>query len=130
MTIALVSQLSYLVLTAALAIWVGETLFRNGRIFVVDAFGGDDVRGSSVNHLLRVGFYLINLGFILFFLTLGDTPDAGNGIVTYLAQKLGVVSIILGGMHYFNMRNLAKMRAKGRAATNPTPAAALRPSAT
>lgn len=114
--ISTIAQISYLVLTISLAIWVCETLHKNGRLFVVDAFHGDEERGSAVNQLLRVGFYLVNLGFIMFFLSTGTYPEAAGDIIPYLAQKLGVVSIVLGGMHYFNMRNIAKMRSR---ATKP-----------
>ena len=114
--ISTIAQLSYLVLTISLAIWVCETLHKNGRLFVVDAFHGDEERGSAVNQLLRVGFYLVNLGFIMFFLSTGTYPEVAGDIIPYLAQKLGIVSIVLGGMHYFNMRNIAKMRSR---ATKP-----------
>lgn len=114
--ISTIAQLSYLVLTISLAIWVCETLHKNGRLFVVDAFHGDEARGAAVNQLLRVGFYLVNLGFIMFFLSTGTYPEVAGDIIPYLAQKLGVVSIVLGGMHYFNMRNIAKMRSR---ATKP-----------
>jgi hypothetical protein len=33
-------------------------------VFLVNAFGGDIELGFSVNHLLVVGFYLINLGYV------------------------------------------------------------------
>ena len=54
----------YIVLSVALTIWVAQTLFKNGRIFLVDVFKGNEGLADSVNHLLVVGFYLINLGYV------------------------------------------------------------------
>ena len=52
----------YLVISIALTTWVARTLFRNGRVFLVDVFHGNAPLADSVNHLLVVGFCLVNLG--------------------------------------------------------------------
>ena len=56
--------LIYLAISIALTVWVAQTLHKNGRIFLVDCFGGNEPMADSVNHLLLVGFYLINLGYV------------------------------------------------------------------
>ena len=52
----------YLLISVALTIWVAQTLSRNGLVFLVDSFLGNRELDNSVNHLLVVGFYLINVG--------------------------------------------------------------------
>src|SRR5262249_28875283 len=59
------TYVSYLTLSIAATIWVARTLHRNGRAFLVDAFHGHDALADSVNHLLVVGFYLVNVGWIV-----------------------------------------------------------------
>ncbi len=54
-----VTYVVYLLLSIALTVWVARTLFKNGRIFLVDVFHGNEALADSVNHLLVVGFYLI-----------------------------------------------------------------------
>ena len=69
---------------------------------------------DSVNHLLVVGFYLINIGFILIYLQVGTKPkDVVEGI-EYIATKLGVVLLVLGAMHFFNIFNFDRMRKMAR----------------
>ena len=46
----------YIVASVALTIWVARTLHKNGRLFLIDAFHGDEARADAVNHLLVVGF--------------------------------------------------------------------------
>ena len=48
---------AYLVLSIGLTVFVARTLHKNGRIFLVDSFGGNEKLADSVNHLLVVGFY-------------------------------------------------------------------------
>jgi hypothetical protein len=105
----------YLLITCALTIWVAQTLHRNGRIFLVDAFHGDETMANAVNHLLRVGFYLVNLGFVALFLSAGRKPETLVGAVEYIASKIGIVMLVLGAMHFFNMFNIARMRRKAKA---------------
>ena len=69
---------------------------------------------DSVNHLLVGGFYLIIIGFILLFLRLMEKPTTLVEGIEYIATKLGVVLLVLGIMHFFNMFNFNRMRKKGR----------------
>ena len=53
----------YLAITIALTVWVARTLFKNGKVFLIDIFHGNKELADSVNNLLLVGFYLINIGY-------------------------------------------------------------------
>lgn len=108
------SHLIYTVASLSLAVWVGRNLHRNGRIFVIDAFHGDEVRADAVNQLLLVGFYLLNIGFISLFLQSGGTVNDWTELIETCSIKLGIVSIVLGCFHHFNMFNLNRLRRKGR----------------
>ncbi len=103
----------YLPVAVAMTIWVARTLHKNGRVFLVQAFRGNEDMADSVNHLLVVGFYLINIGFITMALRYGEKPRDTQEMIEFLSTKLGVVLIVLGAMHFFNMFNFDKMRRKG-----------------
>ena len=60
----LICYAMYLTVSLALTVWVARTLHKNGRVFLVEAFRGNTELADSVNHLLVVGFYLINIGYI------------------------------------------------------------------
>ena len=115
MSLVVVSYLVYIVISIALTIWVARTLHRNGRVFLVEAFHGNESMADSVNHLLVVGFYLINVGYITLALKYGEKPLDVQGAVEFLSTKVGLVLVVLGGMHFFNMFNFDKMRRKARA---------------
>ena len=117
----------YLLVSVALTVWVARTLHRNGRIFLVQAFRGNEAMADAVNHLLVVGFYLINIGFIAFALRYGDKPVDAQGAFEFVSTKLGVVLLVLGAMHFFNMFNFDKMRRKGLRPDAPAPAVATPP---
>src|SRR5205823_14038831 len=110
MNIEIATYLIYLSISIAVTIWVAHTLHKNGRIFLVDVFHGNEALADSVNHLLVVGFYLINLGYVSLALKLGynvDTPQSG---IEALSWKVGLVLLVLGGMHFFNLYIFSRIR--------------------
>src|SRR3954466_14456699 len=122
MTVVTFSYVVYLFVSVALTIWVARTLHRNGRVFLVEAFHGNEPVADSVNHLLVVGFYLINIGYVTLALKYGDKPHTAQQAFEFLSTKVGLVLLILGGMHFFNVFNFAKIRRKSRAHAAPLPA--------
>jgi len=94
---------AYLAVSVALTVWVGRTLHKNGRVFLVDALTGQEKLADSVNHLLLVGFYLINIGFVTVALRYGGQVREVQGAIEYLSTKLGIVLLALGVMHFFNL---------------------------
>jgi hypothetical protein len=119
MTIGITTYLIYLAISIALTIWVARTLHKNGRVFLVDVFHGNDALADSVNHLLVVGFYLINFGYISLALKLGYViEDAQQGIEA-LSYKIGMVLIVLGAMHLFNLFVFSRMRRRKAVKQHP-----------
>jgi hypothetical protein len=121
MTIEIVTYLVYLAISIGLTVWVAKTLHKNGRIFLVDVFHGNEALADSVNHLLVVGFYLINLGYVSMALKLGydiATPKEG---IEALSVKIGMVLIVLGGMHFFNLFVFSRMRRRASLVNAPPP---------
>jgi len=115
MNISLLIYTAYFLVSLGMTIWVAQTLHKNGRLFLIEAFSGNQEMADSVNHLLVVGFYLINIGFVLLFLRVGPKPGGIVEGVEYISTKLGIVMLVLGGMHFFNMFNFSRMRKKGLA---------------
>ena len=100
----------YLALSLGLTIWVARTLFQNGRVFLVDVFTGNETLADSVNHLLVVGFYLVNLGYVSLALKISTPVTTVQDSIEALATKMGLVLLVLGAMHFFNLFLFSKIR--------------------
>jgi H+/Cl- antiporter ClcA len=108
--IIIFTYLLYLCISIGLTVWVAQTLFKNGRVFLVDVFHGNESLADSVNHLLVVGFYLINFGYVSLALRIGyDVTSMREGIEA-LSWKVGLVLVVLGGMHFFNLYVFSRIR--------------------
>src|SRR5580765_4577825 len=104
------TYLVYLGISVAMTVWVARTLHKNGRIFLVDSFLGNEPMADSVNHLLVVGFYLINIGYVTLALKYGDKAADARTALEILSTKVGLVLVVLGVMHFFNLFIFSKMR--------------------
>lgn len=119
----LIAYALYLPISVALTIWVARTLSQNGLIFLVDAFHGNEELARSVNHLLVVGFYLINIGYVALALSSGVKPRTPVEGVEFLSTKIGWVLVVLGLMHFFNMYVFNRMRRRAVQRHEPPPIA-------
>ncbi|HEV2765765.1 MAG TPA: hypothetical protein VGV38_22460 [Pyrinomonadaceae bacterium] len=110
MNVVVVTYLTYITLSVLLTIWVAQTLHKNGRVFLVDVFSGNEALADSVNHLLVVGFYLINFGYVSLALKLGYEIHTAQEGIEALSWKVGLVLLVLGGMHFFNLYVFSRIR--------------------
>jgi hypothetical protein len=101
---------AYLTISLGLTVWVGRTLMKNGRVFLVDTFADNETLADSVNHLLVAGFYLINAGYVMLALRYGTRPNDLPEAIESMSTKVGLVLLVLGGMHFFNLYIFSRMR--------------------
>ncbi|MGY4767667.1 hypothetical protein ACXC9Q_12190 [Kribbella sp. CWNU-51] len=121
MTMTVTTYLIYLLIAVPLTIWVARTLSRNGRIFLVDVFHGNEDFADAVNRLLVVGFYLVNLGFVTLFLRADKVVVDARGVFDQLSVKLGFVMLVLGGLHLTNVWIFNKIRNRSQLQAMTTP---------
>jgi hypothetical protein len=119
MNYTVISYCIYLPLTLLLTVWVARTLFTNGRVFLVEIFRKDETLADSVNRLLLVGFYLVNIGYAVYTLRVPDTITGTQDLIEVLSEKVGWIILVLGGMHFFNLFVLFNLRKRAHQQQQP-----------
>src|SRR5215471_4468977 len=104
----------YLAVSIGVTVWVAKTLHRSGRVFLVEAFHGNTEMADSVNHLLVVGFYLINLGYVTLALATTDSLNSTRQAIELVSGKIGVVLLVLGLLHFMNLYVINKLRQRAK----------------
>ena len=79
----------------------------------MDVFRNEQL-ADSINHLLVVGFYLINIGYITLALRYGDKPHTLQEGIEFLSTKVGLVLLVLGVMHFLNIYVFNHMRRRAQ----------------
>ena len=118
MTYIITTYLLYLLITICLTIWVARTLFKNGKVFLMDIFHGNKELADSVNNLLLVGFYLVNIGYAVYTLQVGHSIINLQELIEGLSLKVGLIILILGGLHFFNLYIFFKLRKRAEGEKN------------
>ena len=113
--------LAYLAVSLAVTFGVGRTLFKNGIAFLADTFIGKEKLADAVNHLLLVGFYLINCGWVVLSLKTSEPAYNAQQVLENLASKVGSVLVVLGVMHFLNLYVFNRMRHRAMAERQPPP---------
>jgi hypothetical protein len=109
-----ISYAVYLAVTLAVTVWTARTLHTNGRVFLVEAFHGNEALADSVNHLLVVGFYLINVGYVALALETHAEVESARQAIELISGKIGTVLLVLGCMHFFNLFVFNSIRRRNR----------------
>jgi len=100
----------YIALVITITVLVARTLSKNGVLFLIDGFNGNEPLARSVNHLLVVGFYLINLGVALLRMESRRGIETTDAAILFLTQNIGLVLLIVGVMHMFNLFLIGRYR--------------------
>lgn len=103
MTDTFIAYLLYVAITVPLVVYVARTLHRHGALFLREVFAGREALADAVNHLLVVGFYLLNLGYVALFLRTDQDIVGGAEVMEMVSRKVGVVAIVLGTVHLANV---------------------------
>jgi len=111
----------YLLISIALTVWVAKTLHKGGRVFLVDVFHGNSELADSINHLLVVGFYLVNLGYVALALKVREVVVDAQDSIEVLSVKIGLVLLVLGGMHFVNLYVFSRLRRRAMYGDTPPP---------
>lgn len=112
--------LGYLVISIGLTIWVARTLSRNGLIFLNDVVANEQL-AKAINHLLVVGFYLLNLGYVTVAMRVTRAVTTTEEALETLSLRIGYVLLVLGVLHLFNVYALNRYRRSRLRANAPGP---------
>lgn len=93
----------YLVITYLIAVHVGLSFYRNGRIYILNLFHGDEKLTDFINRILLTGYYLLNLGYAALMISTWKTISTWTEVVSTIAAMTGKIMLVLAMIHFCNM---------------------------
>jgi hypothetical protein len=100
--------LIYIITSITITKRVGGKLRNTGLAYLTDHFKENEPLALNINNLLMLGFYLINMGYILLVLNIGSS--FGDNPFNEIAHNLGFVILLLGIMHGAFLRMLINLK--------------------
>jgi len=82
---------------------IGWVFYKNGEIFLYSIFKNDPIIVKNINNMLLIGYYLINLGYATVTISCWEHIYTIEQLISFLAEVLGKIILILAIMHYNNI---------------------------
>ena len=103
MNYSILAYVLYLLFTFTVIVYVGLVCHKNGKIYSLQIFNGDEELSNRTNHILLLCYYLFNLGYCL--LTIYTWPNIADwkNCINQVAYRAGTILYILGIMHCINI---------------------------
>lgn len=103
MNYVILSYALYLTVTFYITFIVGKICFDNGEIYLHLLMNEKEETIKSINRLLLIGYYLLNLGYAAIMLSGWPNVQDAATLMLELFTRIGRILLILGLMHYNNL---------------------------
>lgn len=93
----------YLLLAYIITFKVGHIFYRNGKIYILRLMQGNEKITNSINRLLLVGYYLLNLGYAALMISTWKILYTIEELLVTVCAMTGKIMLTLAVIHFFNM---------------------------
>lgn len=107
----LITYSIYLTVGAIVILLVGKNLHTNGYYLILNLFD-NELFTKTINNLLLVGYYLVNIGYLAITIINFDKLDTLEMVLVALTDKIGIILFILGILHFNNILILSLLSRK------------------
>ena len=93
----------YILLSSTIVILVGNWCYKNGKVYILSYFTDAINFGNGINRLLRIAYYLLNIGLAVW--SLHSMREINNSIemILEISSRLSYILLIIGLLHFFNI---------------------------
>ena len=103
MTFNSITYLIYLPIISFIMLKVGWLFYKNGEVFLMDLFNQNKPLVTSINKLLLIGYYLVNIGYAILTIAYWDELTNVLDVINSLSKTIGRIIFLLALMHYNNI---------------------------
>ena len=93
----------YLLLSSLIVIYVGNFCYKNGKVYILNFFPNDVNFGNGINRLLRVAYYLLNIGLAIWTLHSIKNIESSEQVILELSNRLSFILLVIGILHFINI---------------------------
>lgn len=99
----LVAYIIYFAIMGFIIGRVGWLFYHYGQVYVDRLFKRDLELAKWINKLLLIAYYLFNLGYVALSIQTWSVISAPMGLIERLSSEIGVIVMLLAGLHYINL---------------------------
>ena len=99
----IISYIIYIPIIFFIMIYTGWLFYSYGETFLLNLFQKDKTLVKSINNLLLIGYYLVNLGYAITTIAFWEVITTIPEMLNALSYHLGIIIIGLAVLHYNNV---------------------------
>ena len=99
----ILAYIFYLLITYLITFKVGLVFYRNGKVYILHLLHGNEHLADSINRLLLIGYYLLNLGYAALMVSTWKTIHTAEEVLVTVFSMTGKIMLTLAVIHFLNM---------------------------
>lgn len=104
----------YLLITCIITFRVGLLFYRNGKIYILRLLHDNEPLSHSINRLLLIGYYLLNLGYAALMISTWKTVHNLEEVMVTVVSMTGRIMLTLALIHFLNMTVIYLLSTQGK----------------
>lgn len=98
-----ITYIFYLSFSSLIVIYVGNFCYQNGKLYILNYFKNDINFGNGINKLLRIAYYLLNIGLAVWSLHSMREIETSTAMILEITGRLSYILLIIGSLHFVNI---------------------------
>lgn len=103
MNFNLISYAIYGIIMSAIVLRVGHACYQNGIIWTNQLFKENKQQSLHLNRILLVGYYLVNLGYVVLMISSWEYINNLDQLIASLCLHIGKIMLLLAVLHFANI---------------------------
>ena len=99
----IIAYCAFIVLMILIIVYAGNYFYRNGRVFILELYNGNEIITNAINKILLITYYLFNIGYAFIKLRSWEKLINMEYVISTVSFKMGLLIFILAMTHYFNL---------------------------
>lgn len=93
----------YILMSTLIVVYVGNFCYKNGKVYILNYFPNDVNFGDGINKLLRIAYYLLNIGLAIWSLHSIKNIENTVAAILELSTRLSFILLIIATLHFINI---------------------------
>ena len=99
----IITYIIYITIASIMIIYIGNTCYKNGKVYIKHYFSKDESFANGINNILRIAYYFMNLGLVIWTLNTLKNIDSYQLLIEEITSRLSFIILIIATLHILNL---------------------------
>lgn len=100
---SIITYICYILIASVVITYVGNACYKNGKVYILNYFSNDVSFGNGINKVLRIAYYFLNIGLVIWTLRSLRNIQTIEEAITEICIRLAYILLIIAKLHFINI---------------------------